>query len=72
VLNRPTDEDIHVYHQCHHSFKVHIVGRSGVDSYLVLVVSGYGTLGPELVRGGGWGRRGGGGVGRVYLFILLP
>jgi hypothetical protein len=45
---------------------VHIVGRSGVDSYLVLVVSGYGTLGPELVRGGGWGRGGGGGV-FIYL-----
>ncbi len=30
-------------------FKVHIVGRTGVDSYLVLVVSGYGTLGPELI-----------------------
>jgi len=40
-------------------FKVHIVGRSGVDSYLVLVVSGYGTLGPELVSRGGLGGGGG-------------
>ncbi len=46
-------------------FKVHIVGRTGVDSYLVLVVSGYGTLGPELVKGGR-----GGGVG-IYLFSVL-
>jgi hypothetical protein len=44
-------------------FKVHIVGRSGVDSYLVLVVSGYGTLGPELIRV--WGRGGG-----VFFYLV--
>jgi len=48
-------------------FKVHIVGGSGVDSYLVLVVSGYGTLRPELVKGGVLGGGGWGG----YLFIYL-
>jgi hypothetical protein len=47
-------------------FKVHIVGRSGVDSYLVLVVSGHGTLRPELVRGW-WG--GGAAVG-VFIYLV--